>query len=194
MNAFAKAQIEGTMIEVLEMVKDDFPSVDVAQSKYGYSPGMNDRADRDLAWANPSRFSVVDALINHDGLVTLWELLQSTVDADEDYARLAAEKGWESRIDPTRMGLIQEPMVDPNIASSSKWVLSGPSRTRGCIIPPVVPAAGLPPPNVIARRRQPPEEALDVMDEDMVSPSDSRSALPQNQVINLSPKDPEGPK
>lgn len=45
--------------------------------QYGYSAEGNDRANRDLAWAilNPPHFPVVDALINHDGLVTPWELL-----------------------------------------------------------------------------------------------------------------------
>lgn len=33
----------------MEMVKDDFPEVDVAQAKYRYSAGTDDRADRDLA-------------------------------------------------------------------------------------------------------------------------------------------------
>lgn len=90
------------MTEALEMVKEDFPDVDVLQAKYGYLAGANDRANRDLAWAilNLPRFRVVDALINHDNLVTPWELLYLSVDADEDYAQLEVEEGWISRIDP----------------------------------------------------------------------------------------------
>lgn len=36
-NACVKAQIEGAVTEGLEMVKEDFPEVDVLQAKYGYS-------------------------------------------------------------------------------------------------------------------------------------------------------------
>lgn len=43
---------------------------------------------------------MVDALINHDGLVTSWELLHSSMDTDEDYARLEVEEGWTLKIDP----------------------------------------------------------------------------------------------
>lgn len=70
-NNCAKAQIEGAVTEALEMVNEDYPEVDIAQAKYGYSAGANDRADRDLTWVilNPPRFPVVDALINHEGLV-----------------------------------------------------------------------------------------------------------------------------
>lgn len=35
-NACAKAQIDGAVMETLEMVKEDCPNVNVAQSKYGY--------------------------------------------------------------------------------------------------------------------------------------------------------------
>lgn len=37
------------MTETLEMIKEDFPYVDVAQSKYGYFLGANDRANWELA-------------------------------------------------------------------------------------------------------------------------------------------------
>lgn len=96
---------------------------------------------------------MVDALINQDGLVTPWELLQLSVDADGDYARLEIEKGWTSRINPYRMGFMPEVVVDPNALSSSGGILAGPSRAGGCIVPPVVPSASPLPPNVIARRR-----------------------------------------
>lgn len=73
----------------MEMVKDDFLGVDVAQSKYGYSPRANDRADRDLAWTIGRTIGlIVDFLVKHDSLVTLWELLQFSVDVDEYYAPL----------------------------------------------------------------------------------------------------------
>lgn len=88
LNNCVKAQIEGAMTEALEMVREDYPDVNMAQAKYGYSVDTNDRADRELALAilNPPRFPVVSALINHSGLVTPRELLQSVVDADEDCA------------------------------------------------------------------------------------------------------------
>lgn len=77
MNACVKAQIKGAVTEALEMIKEDFPEVDVLQAKYGYSAGENDRVDRDLAWIimNPPRFPMVDALIYHDSLIFPWELL-----------------------------------------------------------------------------------------------------------------------
>lgn len=74
------------------MVKEDFPDVAVAQSKYRYSHRLViRRKGLSLGDIKPSLIPVVDALINYDGLVTPWELLQSTIDADEDYACLAAE-------------------------------------------------------------------------------------------------------
>lgn len=180
-NSCAHSQIFGAVMEALEMVKEDYLDVDVAQSRYGYSVGANDRADMELAWAilnPPPQFRVVDSLINHDGLVTSRELPHSGVDADEDYARLAIDEGWVSRIDPRRMGLIQEPVVDPNLAGSSGGVLACPSRTEGRVIPPAVLAPSVPPPNVITCRRQPPEEALDAMEED--------AAPIRNEVFNIS--------
>lgn len=50
------------------MVKEDYLEIDVTQSKYGFQLGANDRADKDLVWAvlNPSRFPVLDFLIEHD--------------------------------------------------------------------------------------------------------------------------------
>lgn len=90
------------------MVTKDYSEVDVTQSRYGYRQGANDWANKDLAWAvlNPPRFSVLDFLVKHDGLVTPWELLHSTIDDDEDYARLITNEGWELTIDPRSMGFI----------------------------------------------------------------------------------------
>lgn len=48
------------------------------------------------------------------------------------------------------MGLIQEPVVDPNVASSSGEALADPSRTGDRIIPPVVATAVPLSPNIIA--------------------------------------------
>lgn len=123
--SFAKAQIDGAMTKVLEMVKEDHPEVDVAQSKYGYRLGANDMVDKELAWAvlNSPKFPILDFLAEHDGLVTHWELLHSSVDVAEDYVRLKAEEGWESMIDRRRFSLIQESVVDPSVASSSGRVL-----------------------------------------------------------------------
>lgn len=94
-NSCTKAQIDGTVTEALEMVKEDYPKINVEQSTYGYQLGANDRADKDLAWTilNPPRFPVLDYLLNHNKLITPWELLDSTVDADENYSRLRAEEG-----------------------------------------------------------------------------------------------------
>lgn len=154
------AQIAGSVSEALEIVKEDYPDVDVAQPKYGYSTGENDKANTDFAWAilNHPHFPVVDALINHDGLMTSWELLHSDIDIDEDYTRLSSEKGWDSRIDPRHMGLIQEPVIDPNMAGSSAGVLADPPQTGGRLVLPVVLAPGVPPPNVIAHHCQPLED------------------------------------
>lgn len=64
--------MDGTVNEALEMVKKDYPEINVAQSKYRYWLGANDKANKDLVWAvlNPSRFLVLDSLIEHNGLVT----------------------------------------------------------------------------------------------------------------------------
>lgn len=48
-NVCAKAQIDVAMTDALEMVKDNYPYVNVAQSKYGYKLGAKDRADKELA-------------------------------------------------------------------------------------------------------------------------------------------------
>lgn len=48
-NSCAKAHINKVVTEKLEMVKYDYPDVNVAQSKYGYKAEANDRVDKDLA-------------------------------------------------------------------------------------------------------------------------------------------------
>lgn len=76
------------------------------------------------------------------------------------------------------MGLIPDPSVDPNDAGSSGGVQAGASQSGGCLVPTVVPEPRVPPPNVIAHHRQPPEEALDGMEEDL--------APPRSEVIDVS--------
>lgn len=140
---------------------------------------------------NPPKFSMLDFLAEHKGLVIHWELLYSSVDADEDYAQLKAEEVWESTIDPHHMGLILEPVVDPNVESSSSAVFSVPSRTRGRIVPPVVPVASPLPPNVIAHHHQPPEDPKDVMDIDTEQWHGLIPLSPpaHNEVIDVSTED-----
>lgn len=38
------------MTEALEMIKDDYPDINVTQSKYGYKLWANDQANKDLMW------------------------------------------------------------------------------------------------------------------------------------------------
>lgn len=80
-----------------------------------YKVNANDRADKDLAWVvlNLPRVPVLDFLVRHDDLGTHWELLECTIEEDTIYKRLKAEEGWESIIDPLRLGFIQEPTMDP---------------------------------------------------------------------------------
>lgn len=94
----------GTVIEALEMVKEDYPEINIAQSKYGYRQVASHRADKDLSWAllNLLWFSVLDFLVKHNGLIIPWELLNFNVDANEDYSQLRTEEGWESTIDPCK--------------------------------------------------------------------------------------------
>lgn len=46
---FTKAQLDSTVTEALEIVKENYSKVDMSQSKYRYRQEANDRANKDLA-------------------------------------------------------------------------------------------------------------------------------------------------
>lgn len=79
--------------------------------------GLSDLTNKDLALSilNTPHFPVLDFIVFHNSLVTPWKLLGYTVDEDEDYRSLQIERGLEFAINPRRLGLIQEPVVDPNL-------------------------------------------------------------------------------
>lgn len=56
------------------------------------------------------------------------------------------------------MGLIQEPIFDPNVPSCFRGLLAGPPCTSGRIVLPIVPSASPLPLVIIAQRRQPPDD------------------------------------
>lgn len=103
------------------MVKEDYLNVNVAQVKYVYHENSQYRANMDLALTvlSAHQFPLLDFLAFKEGLVTSWELLGCMVYEDEDYKRLGIEKWLELTVDPRCLGLINELVIDPNVASSS---------------------------------------------------------------------------
>lgn len=60
---------------------------------------------------------------------------------EDDYHKLKEEEGFESTIDPCRLGLIVDVLLDPNALSSSNVPLHG----SHLVVSPEAPSAGLPP-------------------------------------------------
>lgn len=83
------------------------------------------------------------------------------------------------------MGLIQEPIIDPNAPSTS----ISRSCTSGHLVPPVVPTAGSLPFFILARQRQPPKD--EEMDENtkLLVGLVVLSSVCQDEVVKISAKE-----